>query len=165
MSPPLQIIVFIGLQASGKSTFYQTFFSNTHIHISKDLLHNNKRPQRRQMQLIREALEAGQSIVIDNTHPTPDERKVLVELGAEYNAQCIGYYFRSVVADCKKRNAQRVGRTCVPDVAIYSTVKKLTRPNYSEGFEQLYFVCLSETSDSGFDVEPWKEEAEQIQKR
>src|SRR5436853_453942 len=40
----MELIVFIGLQGSGKSTFYHTYFAATHDHISKDLLGNKQRP-------------------------------------------------------------------------------------------------------------------------
>ena len=51
----MQLIIFIGLQASGKSTFFRTHFATTHEHISKDLMRNNKNRARRQMQLIEAA--------------------------------------------------------------------------------------------------------------
>lgn len=35
-------ILFIGIQASGKSTFYKERFFNSHLRISLDLLHNSK---------------------------------------------------------------------------------------------------------------------------
>ena len=56
---PQELILFIGLQASGKSTFYAQRFSATHRHISKDLLRNNKNRERRQRQLITEGFAAG----------------------------------------------------------------------------------------------------------
>ncbi|MEL6944740.1 MAG: ATP-binding protein, partial [Bacteroidota bacterium] len=34
----MQAILFIGIQASGKSTFYKERFFNTHVRISMDLL-------------------------------------------------------------------------------------------------------------------------------
>src|SRR5438552_6451239 len=80
----MEIIIFIGLQGSGKSTFYQTHFAQTHVLISKDLFPNNKNPLRRQQQLIVEALQAGHSVVIDNTNASRENRTELIEIGHEY---------------------------------------------------------------------------------
>jgi len=55
----LELVIFIGLQASGKTTFRQTRFDGTHVIVSKDLLRNNRRPQSRQMHLIEAALTAN----------------------------------------------------------------------------------------------------------
>jgi predicted kinase len=41
----MDIIILIGLQASGKSTFYRAHFADTHEHISKDLLSRRKSKQ------------------------------------------------------------------------------------------------------------------------
>ncbi|MEO1348280.1 MAG: AAA family ATPase [Cyanobacteria bacterium J06635_15] len=65
----MELVILMGLQASGKSTFFQTHFASTHVHISKDLMRNNKNRRRRQSQLLIEALAAGQSVVVDNTNP------------------------------------------------------------------------------------------------
>src|SRR3712207_3401321 len=66
----LELVVFAGLQASGKSTFFRTYFATTHALVSKDLFRNNRNPNRRQTHLIEAALSAGRSVVVDNTNPT-----------------------------------------------------------------------------------------------
>lgn len=146
----VQLIVFIGLQASGKSTFYRTRFAASHELVSKDLFRNNKNPNRRQRQLIEAALVAGSSVVVDNTNPTVEERRLLIQLGREYGAKVVGCYFESHVRQCLRRNRQRTGKEQVPDVALYAAAKKLIRPSYSEGFDELYNVRI--TSDSTFEV-------------
>ena len=40
----LELVIFVGLQASGKSTFFRERFATTHELVSKDLLRNNKNP-------------------------------------------------------------------------------------------------------------------------
>jgi predicted kinase len=134
------VILFVGLQASGKSTFFHTRFATTHEHVSKDLLRNNKNRKRRQAQLIEAALQAGNSVVIDNTNPTVEERQPLIQLGREYEAKIIGYSFESHLRRCLERNRQRTGKARVPDVALYATARKLVPPSYSEGFDELYSV-------------------------
>src|SRR5919199_4991024 len=113
----MELVIFIGLQASGKSTFFRKHFAATHEHVSKDLMRNNKNPNRRQTQLIEVALQAGRSVVVDNTNPTVEDRASLIQLGHTYGAQIIGYYFKSQVKHCLERNQQRFGKDQVPDVA------------------------------------------------
>src|SRR5919205_3228255 len=91
----LELGVFVGLQASGKSTFFRERFAATHEHVSKDLFRNNRNPNRRQAQLISAALEQGSSVVVDNTNPTVEDRLALIELGHKFGARIIGYYFES----------------------------------------------------------------------
>jgi predicted kinase len=149
----MELVIFIGLQASGKSTFFRAHFATTHEHVSKDLMRNNKNRARRQAQLIEAALQAGRSVVVDNTNPTLEDRASLIQLGKTYGSQIIGYYFESHVSSCRKRNQQRVGKAQVPDVAIYSTIKKLVQPTYAEGFDRLFYVRIA--GQSAFEVRPW----------
>jgi predicted kinase len=151
----MEMVILIGLQGSGKSTFYRQRFSETHALVSKDLLRNNRNPARRQRQLIEEALRAGRSLVVDNTNPTREARSELVRLGRQHGAAVLGYYFKAQVTQCLERNALREGRARVPDVAIFTTMKKLVRPSYGEDFDRLYYVRT--TGDMHFDVSDWRE--------
>ena len=47
---PPELVLFVGLQAAGKSTFYQARFAGTHDWVSKDRFPNNRNPARRQRQ-------------------------------------------------------------------------------------------------------------------
>lgn len=152
-----ELVIFVGLQASGKSTFFRVRFEETHEHVSKDLFRNNKNPNRRQRELIEAALGAGTPVVVDNTNPTVEERRALISLGREHGAKIVGYYFESRTNRCLARNRQRSGRARVPDVALYATAKKLARPSYAEGFDELYDVWIS--ADSAFEVTPFSGEA------
>jgi predicted kinase len=149
-APEVELVVFVGLQASGKSSFFRERFATTHEHVSKDLFRNNKNRNRRQAHLIEGALRAGSSVVVDNTNPTVEDRRPLIQVGREFGAEIAGYYFDSTVRQCVERNRRRAGKAQVPDVAIYATAKRLERPSYSEGFDELFRVRL--TDDSGFEV-------------
>jgi predicted kinase len=149
---PAKLILLIGLQAAGKTTFYHERFADGYTHISMDLLRNNPHPARRQAQLIEQALQADQSVVVDNTSPTVEVRAPLIALGKRYGCVVIGYYFLPDVAGSVKRNAVRAGKARVPPVAIYATRKKLQPPTYAEGFDQLYAVRIAD--ESGFQIQP-----------
>jgi predicted kinase len=136
----MEMIILIGLQGSGKSTFYRQRFAGTHELVSMDLLRTNRKPARRQRQLIEAALQAGRSLVVDNTNPAREERAELVRLGHEHGAKVLGYYFEAHVRRSLERNALREGNARVPDVATFATMNKLVRPSYEEGFDQLFYV-------------------------
>jgi predicted kinase len=150
----VELIVFIGLQASGKSSFYRARFAATHIHVSMDNFRSNRNPRQRQLVLLEEALLAGQPVVIDNTNATAEERAPLIERGKVLGARVVGYYFESRLADCVERNRQRQGKACVPDVALYTTVKRLQRPTFGEGFDQLFHVRMD--GNGGWEVSEWQ---------
>ena len=145
----VELVIFVGLQASGKSTFFRERFAAAHEHVSKDLFRNNRNRNKRQEELIEAALGAGRSVVVDNTNPTVEDRRPLVGLGREFGAKIVGYYFESAVRECLARNVRREGKARVPDVAIYATAKRLVSPSRAEGVDELFYVRLN---DSAFEV-------------
>ncbi len=153
----LELVVLVGLQASGKSTFVRERFAATHDHVSKDLFRHNRDRNRRQEQLIRDALGAERSVAVDNTNPTVEDRRTLIRLGREFGARIDCYFFESDPHESLRRNDRRKGRARVPAVAIFATDKKLTLPSPEEGFDELFRVRLLA---SGFEVNSW-DEAEQ----
>ncbi len=146
----MELVIMIGLQASGKTTFSRSHFGEAYRYVSKDLLGNNSNPARRQRQLIEEALQQGLSVVVDNTNPTIEERKALIDLGRLYNAEIIGYFFEVQLKQSLERNRAREGKVRVPDVAIFATLKRLARPSYAEGFTKLF--CVYNKGDQSFEV-------------
>jgi predicted kinase len=145
-----ELVIFVGLQASGKSTFFRERFARTHDLVSKDLIRHNKNRNRRQAQLIEATLRTGSSVVVDNTNPTVEDRRLLIELGRELGARIVGYYFETTVRQCIGRNRRRTGKDQVPDVAIFATAKRLVPPSYSEGFDELHRTRI--TDNSTFEV-------------
>jgi predicted kinase len=136
-----QLVIFIGLQGSGKSTYYREHFAATHVHVSKDLMKSARNRNDRQRQLIEAALDQGKPVVVDNTNPTPLARAPLIEIGRRHGARVIGYYFEIPVKTAVERNRLREGKGRVPDVAIYVTSKKLVPPKFEEGFDEIHVVA------------------------
>jgi len=116
-------------------------------------MRHNRRPQRRQEQLIAAALGEGRSVVVDNTNPAAAVRAPLIALAHANGADVVGYFFRTEAADALRRNRAREGRDRVPDVAIFATRKKLEAPSYEEGFDRLFEVTLDEPGRR-FEVRP-----------
>ncbi|MEA2336721.1 MAG: hypothetical protein QOE82_728 [Thermoanaerobaculia bacterium] len=135
-----ELAIFIGLPASGKSTYYRDHFADTHVHVSKDAMPKTKRSDAVMVMQIEAALAAGKSVVVDNTNPSIDVRAPLIALGRRHGARIIAYYFDTEVKTVLARNRQRQGIARVPDVAIFATRKKLVPPGMEEGFDEVVVV-------------------------
>jgi len=137
----MELIIFVGIQACGKSTFFKQQFFDTHVRINLDTLQTRYREK----YLFQACLESKTKIVIDNTNPLKVDRLVYIEPAKRAGYEIICYHFLSNVKDAILRNKQRTRK--VPDVAIYSTAKKLQPPTYSEGFNKIFSV-----SDDSFNI-------------
>jgi predicted kinase len=135
-----EIIIFIGIPASGKSTFYEQNFAATHTCISLDILKTRFREDK----MLLEAVNSGKSCVIDNTNVSVSERRKYIEAGKRHGYKVIGYYFRSAIDECRIRNNQRQGKKQVPEVAMRNKAAHLERPSMQEGFDELYYVKIVE---------------------
>lgn len=133
----LSLVIFVGIPASGKSTYYLKNFAATHVHVSKDLLPRGGR----QEPLIEKALAAGKSVVVDNTNPSPAVRKPLIDIGRRHGARIVAYVFEVDVKTALARNRGREGKARVPDAALFVTKKKLVPPSYDEGFDEIHLIA------------------------
>ena len=143
-------VLFIGLQASGKTTFYQERFANL-VHVNLDTL----RTRNREKILLDKCFAAGVSFVVDNTNPTREARARYIIRAKENGYRITGYYFQSSISACKERNSHRTGKALLPVSALASTHNILQVPEWDEGFDELYYVRIE---PNGFVIEPWKDE-------
>lgn len=151
-----EVAILIGLQASGKTTFYRQLLAGTHEHVSKDNFPNARRPQARQLRLINAALAAGRDVAVDNTNPSAQEWQPIITEARAGGARVVGYWFPPDVELSVARNATRAGKTRVPDVGLYATVKRLRRPSTADGFDALFTVRAD--GRGGFTVTPLGED-------
>ena len=134
----MECIIFTGLQASGKSTFYLEKFYKTHIRINLDML----KKRHREDIFLQACIEGKQRVVIDNTNPTTEERQKYIALFKKHHFRIIGYYFKSDLEECLERNSQRKGKENIPERGVRSTYHKMTKPSYVEGFDELYEITI-----------------------
>ena len=134
------LIIFVGIPGSGKSTFFEKNFATTHVHVSKDRMPNTSRRDERQEKMIADALAAGRDVVVDNTSPSRALREPLIAVARRCGARAVAYYFDCSVQLARARNRQREGKGRVPDVAIFVAAKKLQPPSQDEGFDEVHVV-------------------------
>ena len=145
-------ILFTGLQASGKTSFWQQYFPDL-AHVNLDTLHTRTKERI----LLAECFASGASFVVDNTNPTRKDRERYISRAKENGYRVIGYYFQSSISACKERNSRRTGKALLPVSALAATHRTLELPGWDEGFDELYYVRID---DSSFAVEPWETEEE-----
>jgi len=148
----MELIIFIGIPASGKSSFYQINFFDTHLRINLDML----KSRHREYEIFQKCLELKQKIVIDNTNPTINDRKKYILPAKENGYKVFGYYFRSQIAESLRRNEKRKDKKRIPEVGVKSSHSKLQLPTTEEGFDELFYVKID--GDNNFIVEGWQNE-------
>jgi 23S rRNA (cytidine1920-2'-O)/16S rRNA (cytidine1409-2'-O)-methyltransferase len=134
-------VIFTGIQASGKTTFYRKYFSN-YVHVNLDTL----KKRSRENTLLNKCVEKGESFVVDNTNPSREVRQKYFDILDGTDFEIHGYYFKSSLEDCLERNAKREGKANIPDVGVMSTYEKLEPPCYDEGFDKLFEVEIKDDS-------------------
>jgi predicted kinase len=146
----MELIIFIGIQGTGKSTFYKERFFKTHLRINLDML----KTRHRELVLFQTCLQITQRMVIDNTNPTPEDRARYIIPARESGFRIAGYYFQSRIRDALIRNSQREGKERIPDKGVLATHARLVRPSYQEGFDELYYVSID--TKGFFRIEEWQ---------
>lgn len=130
------VVILMGLQGSGKSTFYKLHLANDFVRVNLDTL----KTRYQEKLLIEECLNLQKSFAVDNTNPTRADRERYILSAKELGYRVVGYFMESKIKDCMQRNALREGIARVPEKAIAATSNKLEIPSYDEGFDELYFV-------------------------
>ena len=145
------LLIFIGIQASGKTTFYHRVLEDRNLdYVSLDVL----RTRARERTAFEAALTARRSVVIDNTNVTKTFREKYIVPAKAAGYRVIGLFFQSVLANCLARNEKREGKARIPQAGLYGMSGQLELPSLDEGYGQLFFVRIA---DGTFEIEPWKE--------
>jgi len=135
----MEAIILVGVQGSGKSTFYRQHFFDTHVRINLDML----RTRHREQLVLGACLAAKQPFVVDNTNPLPADRARYIGLAREAGFRVVAYFLDSTLRDAIERNNKRAGKQKVPVPAVAGTFRKLQPPTLEEGFDVIYRVTTS----------------------
>jgi len=142
------MIILIGLPASGKSTWAKRYVTNRKFAalISSDSirkeLYGDEATQgdnNKIFSLVREraeeALKEGKDVVIDATNMTIKDRSAYFDIAKTYGATVTGILFDTPVEECKRRNSKR--DRVVPDFVYDKMLNRYEEPKLSEGFLML----------------------------
>jgi predicted kinase len=144
------VIVFVGIQASGKTTFYRRFLAGTHVHVSMDNWPDRASKRNREREAILECLQAGKPFVVDNTNPARADRERYFEYARLFGVPLIAYFFESNYAACMDRNNSRDGRHRIPEAGVQRAFGRLEPPTVEEGFAAVRKVRIV---GEGFEIE------------
>ncbi|HVW96309.1 MAG TPA: AAA family ATPase [Mucilaginibacter sp.] len=147
----MEAVIFCGIQATGKTTFFKERFFNTHMRISLDQLNTRNK----ELRFIETCIRTFHPFVIDNTNPSREERAKYIAIAKANKFKVTGYYFQSKVQDALIRNNQRTGKEKIPEAGIKGTYKRLNLPSMDEGFDELYYVIAE---NNVFTVKEWSNE-------
>lgn len=148
----MEVVIFVGIQGAGKSTFCKEKFFDSHMRINLDML----RTRYREAILFEACLEAKQKFVLDNTNLTREERKKYILRAKEFGFKIIGYYFQAQIEKAIERNNRRDGKAKIPEKGLRGALKRLQIPMLEEGFDELFYVWI--TDENQFVIEDWKDE-------
>jgi predicted kinase len=138
--PPVrapEVVVMVGLQGSGKSTWVARHLAGTHEVVSKDHWPNARHRERRQRRVLNELLAEGRDVVVDNTNPSPAERAPIIEIARAHGATVRAVYLDVPLHVCVARNEARQGRARVPLVGVLAAFGRLVPPTGEEGFDRV----------------------------
>jgi predicted kinase len=145
----MEALLFVGIQGTGKTSFYKERFFETHLRISRDML----RTRARQNLLIAACLAAKQPFVVDDTNVTKARRAEHIAAAKSAGFRVIGFYFRSPLGAALRRNRERPPDRVIPAAGVAGTHKRLEPPAWEEGFDELHLVEVA--PGGGFLVRGW----------
>ncbi|HVG43986.1 MAG TPA: AAA family ATPase [Longimicrobium sp.] len=134
-----EAVVFCGVQAAGKSTFYRERFFETHVRINMDML----KTRTRERLLLEACLVGKQPFVVDNTNPLAADRARYVQPARAAGFVVTGYFFRATTREAIARNRQRTDKAAIPVPGLLGTYKRLEEPRWTEGYDALFTVTLT----------------------
>lgn len=140
-----EIIVLVGLPASGKSTWANIYVENREntILLSSDKIREElfgdeatQGDPKKVFALLETRLikniKEGKNVVVDATSINRWERKNYIEIAKDFNAIPVAVIFDTPVEECKRRNQGR--ERVVPDFVYDKMLKKYEAPSIAEGF-------------------------------
>lgn len=124
-----KVLFLKGLPGSGKSTYAKELVAkdpDTWVRVNKDsirwMLHDYKWSRGRektveavQRSIAEQALERGQSVIVDNTHMSERHENIWKEIAKQYDAEfeVVGFFDTSVEECLKRDQARGVSNGCV----------------------------------------------------
>ena len=134
----MQLIIFTGVQASGKSSFYLLNLYHSHLRVNLDML----KTRHRENIIFEACLTSKTKMVIDNTNPTREDRARYIGRAKDAGFEVISYYFETDLNSTLERNSYRTGKANIPEVGVRATYKKLEIPSLDEGFDEIFKVKI-----------------------
>lgn len=132
-----ELIIMVGYPGSGKSTFVKKHLTkNNFIVINQDTL----KTQKKCLDNCEKHMILNDNIVIDNTNPDLDIRKLYIDLGKKYNYNIRCFIMNTTEEHSKHNNMYRYlyeNNKKISDIVYKVYNKNYSIPQLSEGFKDI----------------------------
>ncbi|CAG8487177.1 8954_t:CDS:10 [Diversispora eburnea] len=144
-----EIIVFVGYPASGKTTFankcdgLQCIHDFNLIHSENIFTQDTLKTKAKCVKTCEEALKKSKPVVIDNTNPDVENRKMYIDLAKKYDVPIRCFWFQASEALSKHNNMYRAfgttgqKRPLLPEVTFHYYRSRFIEPKIEEGFQEI----------------------------
>lgn len=149
-----EIIVMVGMQASGKSTFCEKHLTTKgYVHISRD----KEGSYQKCMSLAEKEVLSGKSVVIDNTNPDLESRARYISIAKKHKVPCRCFVMNTTLEHAKHnlafRKAITNSRQDVNSKILGAFKNKYKNPELKEGFQEIVQVDFIPTFNSSEEEE------------
>ena len=135
---PLMVIM-VGYPGSGKSTYIKDNLEGMRV-VSQDVMRDSGRSSRKLEEVIndvRSNLMTGESVVVDRTNMSSEDRKKFIDIGKEMGVDVVCIFIDVDLKEAHRRNLSRhesdLSFPKIPLIAYYAMRKKFSKPDPSEG--------------------------------
>ena len=158
----MELVMFVGIPASGKSTRSAQYREKGYLILSSDEIREGlikgadleRLPEKEKTQLhcrvfeiIRKeagaALKRGQSVVVDATNLSRKRRMSFLAQFKRFSCTKKCVLFITSAKICMERNRKRTGNACVPEDGMLRMLCNFECPNYWEGWDEIEPVADS----------------------
>ncbi|OXC68513.1 polynucleotide kinase 3'-phosphatase [Cryptococcus neoformans] len=143
----VEIVIFVGYPASGKSSFFRKHFQPAgYVHVNQDTL----RTREKCLNVAEQAVKGGKSVVIDNTNRNRETRAYWVALASKLNVPIRLFHFLCPSELAKHNNLYRAyypppdesTRGLLPYIAFAGFETAFEEPKAEEGFKEVRMVTF-----------------------
>ena len=129
-------VIFVGMQGTGKTEFYNRYFADAYVRIGLSEL-GTRQAERA---VIRECISDKSSYVLDSQNLTREDRRRYFPRAKEAGYRVIGYYFPSTVEASLAHAGLKYDKTA--ERRQKKAFDRIEPPEYNEGYDELYTVII-----------------------
>ena len=139
----LELVIFCGCPASGKSSFFwEVLQPQGYERVNQDILKTRDRC----LKVAREHLNAGKSVAVDNTNADVETRAHWIRMAQDFKIPIRCIHFATPPRVCEHNDCVRAlnstdtnpeSRTMLPGIAFRSFTQRYTKPQVEEGLRDI----------------------------
>lgn len=145
-----EMLIMVGYQGSGKS-FVSQFISEKYDY---DIINRDtEKTEAKCIKKTKDLLKQKKNIIIDNTNPSKEKRKIWIDLAKENGYSVKLLHMNTDINLAKHNNIYRSltkDIDLIPDIAYNMYKSKYEKPTSEEGFEDIIYIEPSYPNDENY---------------